>query len=56
MGKQTFRFLIARHEFDADTCSLYGLEKSFGDGPVPLRELVVGLTTSDAFHFRKVNP
>lgn len=56
MGKQTFRFLIARHEFDADTCSLYRLEKSFGDGPVSLKELVVGLTTSDAFRYRKVNP
>lgn len=56
MGKQTFRFLIARHEFDEDTCSLYRLEQSFGDGPVTLKELVVGLTTSDAFRFRKVNP
>lgn len=56
MGKQTFRFLIARHEFDADTCSLYRLEKSFGAGPVSLKELVVGLTTSDAFRYRKVNP
>jgi hypothetical protein len=56
MSKQVFRYLLARHEFDADTCSLYQIERGFEGKPVSLKELVIALTTTDAFRHRKIDP
>jgi len=49
---QWFRFALRRDEHDDDACSLAGVVDRFGDGD--LRELVLGVVTSDAFRHRRI--
>jgi hypothetical protein len=56
MSKQHFRYFLARHEFDDDTCSLYRIEKAMTGPTVSLPELVVSIVSSDSFRYRKVDP
>jgi hypothetical protein len=52
--KQTFRFAQGRRESLADTCVVSNLKKQFEDKNQNLSELLVSMTTSDAFRFRPV--
>jgi hypothetical protein len=56
LGTQTFRYLTARHETAADACSLYAVEKHLAAHGFDLKELAIGLTASDSFRHRKVQP
>ncbi len=51
-----FRFAYGRSETELDGCSLQSLTKSFAEKGYDMRELVVALTQTDAFRFRKVTP
>ena len=48
-----FRFAHGRGETDADACALETLRKNFSGAKHDMRELVVALTQTDAFRFRK---
>jgi hypothetical protein len=50
---QWFRYAYGRGEAEADTCALKRLNESFAKAGYDLRELMVALTQSDAFRFRK---
>ncbi|MDX2012197.1 MAG: DUF1588 domain-containing protein [Myxococcaceae bacterium] len=56
MGTQAFRFFAARHEADADTCSIYRANQAARLAKGDVKELVVALLSSDAFRYRKVAP
>lgn len=56
MGTQAFRFFAARHEADADTCSIYRANEAARLARGDVKELVVALLSSDAFRYRKVAP
>jgi hypothetical protein len=56
MGTQAFRFLAARHEADADTCSIFRANAAAREAKGDVKALVVGLVASDAFRYRKVAP
>ncbi len=53
MVTQWFRFAYGRGEAEADQCSLQRLEEAFAKANYDVRELVVALTQTDAFRFRK---
>jgi hypothetical protein len=55
-GTQAFRYFTARHENEDDTCSLYRLETQFRGGTFDFKDLVIALTTSDSFRYRKTEP
>lgn len=52
--KQTFRFAQGRRETVADTCVVDSLKEQFEEKNQNLTELLVSMTTSDAFRFRPV--
>jgi len=51
-----FRFAYGRGETDADRCSLQAVKKQFASAKYDMRELIVALTQTDAFRYRKVSP
>lgn len=53
MVTQWFRYAYGRGEAEADSCSLKRLEEAFAKANYDVRELVVALTQTDAFRFRK---
>jgi hypothetical protein len=54
--KQWFRFGYGRSETPADLCSLETLKARFAAGKQDLRELLVALTQTDAFLYRRGGP
>jgi hypothetical protein len=50
---QWFRYAYGRGEAEADTCTLKRLNESFAKAGYDVRELVIALTQTDAFRFRK---
>jgi len=50
---QWFRYSYGRGETESDTCSMKHLNESFAKANYDLRELMVALTQTDAFRFRK---
>ena len=50
---QWFRYAYGRGEAEADTCTLKRLTDSFAKANYDVRELVIALTQTDAFRFRK---
>jgi hypothetical protein len=53
--RQWFRLAFARAMSSEDACSLRSLESALGDSNDDIRELLVSITTSDAFRYRLVN-
>lgn len=51
-----FRFAYGRGETEADRCSVATLKQKFAAAKYDMRELVVELTQTDAFLYRKVSP
>lgn len=49
---QWYRYAMARSEGAEDNCSVLNAGKAFGDAGHDLRELLIGITTTDAFRFR----
>jgi hypothetical protein len=54
--KQWFRFGYGRSETPQDACSLETLKAIFAAGKYDVRELVIGLTQTDAFLYRRGAP
>jgi hypothetical protein len=54
--KQWFRFSLGRSEGPDDACTLASLSEQFAASDYDIKALLVGLVTSDAFRFRKVEP
>jgi hypothetical protein len=52
IATQWYRYTMARSETDADKCSLAVTEKRFADANYDIRELLVGITTTDSFRYR----
>jgi hypothetical protein len=52
-AKQWFRFAYGRGETQEDTCSMDALKKQFDEGGGDIKELLVALTQTDAFLYRK---
>ena len=50
---QWFRFAYGRAESADDTCSLGELGNAFSDAGYDIRKLLVALTQTDAFLYRK---
>ena len=50
---QWFRAVLGRREFPEDACSLETLERAAKESGGDLRELMVALTQTDAFMYRK---
>lgn len=50
-----FRFAYGRAETEADRCSMKTLEKQFAAAKYDMRELVIELTQTDAFRFRRID-
>jgi hypothetical protein len=48
-----FRYAFGRHEAQADTCSLAGVQRAFAASDGDLVELVVALTRTDSFLYRR---
>ena len=51
-----FRFAFGRYEVEEDDCSLDVLRQSFADSGYDVRELLIGIVTSDSFRYRAVAP
>jgi len=51
-----FRFAYGRGETDGDRCALKTVKQQFAAAKYDMRELVVALTQTDAFRYRKVTP
>lgn len=51
-----FRFAYGRGETDADRCAMQTVKKQFAAAKYDMRELIVALTQTDAFRYRKVSP
>lgn len=51
-----FRFAYGRGETEGDRCSVKGLRDKFASAKYDMRELLLELTQTDAFRFRKVMP
>jgi hypothetical protein len=49
-----FRFAYGRGETESDRCSVNGLQTKFASAKYDMRELLVELTQTDAFRFKKV--
>ena len=56
MQKQWFRFSLGRLEGDEDFCSMQKLSQEFAASDYDVKALLLGLVTSDAFRYRKVQP
>jgi hypothetical protein len=54
LALQWFRYALAREEADEDACALQSVEQKFQQASGNLKELLIALTTSDAFRYRKV--
>jgi hypothetical protein len=54
VARQFFRFAAGRIETDQDSCSLEALNQRFADSGYDLRELMVAVTTTDAFIHRRL--
>jgi hypothetical protein len=54
VARQWFRFASARVETSDDSCSLDALDERFASGGFELRELIIGLVTTDAFMHRRI--
>lgn len=53
--KQWFRFALGRYESEFDTCSMHEAKKKFAQSNYDIRELLVALTISDAFRYRRAD-
>jgi len=53
---QWFRYGYGRAETDADACSLQALQQQFVSGGLKITDLLVALTQSKAFLYRRVTP
>ena len=53
VARQWFRFALGRLEQQADACSLKRLEQSFERSDYDVRELLLGIVTSDAFRYAR---
>jgi len=51
-----FRFAYGRGETDSDRCAVSTVKKQFAAAKYDMRELVVALTQTDAFRYRRVAP
>lgn len=56
LQKQWFRFSLGRFESAEDSCSLKALSEQFAAADYDVKALLLGLVTSDAFRYRKVEP
>lgn len=54
VARQVFRYAARRIETDTDACSLAQLDAAFEESDYDLRELLVAITTTDAFMHRRV--
>jgi hypothetical protein len=52
--KSWFRYAYGRAETADDGCTLQNVDQKFADSKLSLKALVVSLTTTDAFMYRKV--
>ena len=48
------RFALARHESDAEACSIDDVRQSFAASGGNVRDLIVSITRSDAFRHRAI--
>jgi hypothetical protein len=56
MTTEWFRYAYGRSETDADTCTLQILQQKLADGGYRIQDLIVALTQSRAFLYRRVTP
>ena len=54
VAKSWFRYAYGRAETNDDTCTLARVSEKFADAKYDLKTLVVALSESDAFQYRKV--
>lgn len=54
VARQWFRFATGRVETSDDRCSLEALDRRFEESGYDLRELMIGLVTTDAFRNRRI--
>lgn len=52
---QWFRYANARHEAEADSCTLDGLHEQLLDSDYDIREMLVGLTQTAGFRYRNAS-
>jgi hypothetical protein len=53
--RQWVRFALGRVEGEEDACSLAAIGHTFAGADFSVRELMVGIVTSDAFRYRPAN-
>ncbi len=56
MGRQWFRYALGREPTGEDDCARAKSLERFASSGGNIRELIVGIATSDSFRFRKVEP
>ncbi len=56
VSKQWFRFAYGRAETSQDTCSIDSINQAFRDSGWDIKELLVALTTTDAFRYMRRAP
>lgn len=54
LALQWFRYALAREEADEDACAIESIEHAFQQSSGNLEQLLLALTSSDAFRYRKV--
>lgn len=54
LATQWFRFGYGRSESNADACSVHQIQTAFANSGYDMQELVVALTQSDAFRYRRI--
>jgi hypothetical protein len=52
-ARQTFRFAMSRIDRAADTCAIRALERALEGGDGRIADVIVAMTTTDAFRYRK---
>jgi hypothetical protein len=56
MTTEWFRYAYGRSEGDADTCTLETLQQKFAGGGYKIQDLIIALTQSRTFLYRRVTP